>query len=161
MGWQDPLEKGMTAHSSILAWRIPWTEEPGGPQSIGWRRVRHDRNNLTYIQDLCNAAKKTLSSTLCFELTTDNWQLIIPSLTFSSFKSSMQAPDSIALWWLRYSFQTDEILYKPMNLFPPTFQPRVREVNICAAALVHTRDQKYCIFHQGHCKEMCTKWTIH
>ena len=32
---EDPLEKGMAAHSSILAWRIPWTEEPGGPQSMG------------------------------------------------------------------------------------------------------------------------------
>ena len=36
------LEKGMTIHASILAWRIPWTEKPGGPQSIGLQRVRHD-----------------------------------------------------------------------------------------------------------------------
>ena len=35
LGWEDPLEKGMAAHSSILAWRIPWTEDPGGLQSIG------------------------------------------------------------------------------------------------------------------------------
>ena len=34
-GWEDPLEEGMATHSSILAWRIPWTEEPGGLQSIG------------------------------------------------------------------------------------------------------------------------------
>ena len=34
LGWEDPLEKGMAAHSSILAWQIPWTEEPGGLQSI-------------------------------------------------------------------------------------------------------------------------------
>ena len=33
LGWEDPLEKGMATHSSILAWRIPWTEEPGGPHS--------------------------------------------------------------------------------------------------------------------------------
>ena len=39
---QDPPEKGMAIHSSILAWRIPWTEEPGGPQSMGLQRVRHD-----------------------------------------------------------------------------------------------------------------------
>ena len=39
---EDPLEKGMTAHSSIFAWRIPWTEEPGGLQSMGLQRVRHD-----------------------------------------------------------------------------------------------------------------------
>ena len=35
LGWEDPLEEGMATHSSILAWRIPWTEEPGGPQSMG------------------------------------------------------------------------------------------------------------------------------
>ena len=42
---EDPLEKDMAIHSSILAWRIPWTEEPGGPQSIGSQRV--DRNEMT------------------------------------------------------------------------------------------------------------------
>ena len=41
-GWEDPLEKGMATHSSILAWRIPWTEEPGGLQSVGSQRVGHD-----------------------------------------------------------------------------------------------------------------------
>ena len=40
--WEDPLEKGMSAHSSILAWRIPWTEQPGGLQSVGLQRVGHD-----------------------------------------------------------------------------------------------------------------------
>ena len=35
LGWEDPLEKGMATHSSILAWRIPWTEEPGGLQFMG------------------------------------------------------------------------------------------------------------------------------
>ena len=39
----DPLEKGMAAHSSVLAWEIPWTEEPGGLQSTGSHRVGHDR----------------------------------------------------------------------------------------------------------------------
>jgi len=42
LGWEDPLEKGMATHSSILAWRIPWTEEPGRLQSMGSQRVRHD-----------------------------------------------------------------------------------------------------------------------
>ena len=41
LGWKDALEKGMAAHSSILAWRIPWTEEPGGLQSLGSQRVGH------------------------------------------------------------------------------------------------------------------------
>ena len=38
----DPLEEGMATHSSILAWRIPWTQEPGGLQSVGSQRVEHD-----------------------------------------------------------------------------------------------------------------------
>ena len=41
-GWEDPLEEGMATHSSILAWRLPWTEEPGGLQSMGPHRVGHD-----------------------------------------------------------------------------------------------------------------------
>ena len=41
LGQEDPLEEEMAAHSGILAWRIPWTEEPGGLQSVGSRRVRH------------------------------------------------------------------------------------------------------------------------
>ena len=39
LGWEDPLEKGMATHSSILAWRIPWTEKPDGLQSMGSQRV--------------------------------------------------------------------------------------------------------------------------
>ena len=42
LGQEDPLEKGMATHSSILAWRILWTEEPGRLQSIGLKRVGHD-----------------------------------------------------------------------------------------------------------------------
>ena len=42
LGWENPLEKDMGTHSSILAWETPWTEEPGGLQSVGSRRVRHD-----------------------------------------------------------------------------------------------------------------------
>jgi len=41
LDWEDPLEKGIAIHSSILAWRILWTEEPGGLQSMGLQRVRH------------------------------------------------------------------------------------------------------------------------
>ena len=40
--WEDPLEKGMATHSSILAWRIPWTEEPGRLESMGLQRVGHN-----------------------------------------------------------------------------------------------------------------------
>ena len=46
LAWEDPLEKEMATHSNILAWRNPWTEEPGGLQFIGLLRVRHDRSDL-------------------------------------------------------------------------------------------------------------------
>ena len=42
LGWEDPLERGIATHSSILAWRIPWTEETSRLQSMGSKRVRHD-----------------------------------------------------------------------------------------------------------------------
>ena len=42
LGQEDPLEEGMATHSSVFAWEIPWTEEPGQLQSIGSQRVRHD-----------------------------------------------------------------------------------------------------------------------
>ena len=42
LGWEVSLEKGTATHSSILAWRIPWTEEPGGLQSMGLQRVGHN-----------------------------------------------------------------------------------------------------------------------
>ena len=48
LGQEDPLEKGLATHSSILARRIPWTEEPGGLQSLGLQRVRHDWETNTF-----------------------------------------------------------------------------------------------------------------
>ena len=46
LGWKDPLEEGMATHFNILAWRIPWTEEPGKLQSMGLQTVRHSWNDL-------------------------------------------------------------------------------------------------------------------
>ena len=43
LGWDGPLNKGMATHSSILAWEVPWTEEPGGLQSVGSQRLRDDQ----------------------------------------------------------------------------------------------------------------------
>ena len=46
LGQEDPLEEGMATQSSVLAWRTPWTEEPGRLQSIGSQKVRHDGSDL-------------------------------------------------------------------------------------------------------------------
>ena len=49
LGWEDPLEEGMATHSSFLAWRIPWTEEPSGLESIGPHRVQHGWRDLALV----------------------------------------------------------------------------------------------------------------
>ena len=50
LGQEDPLEEGMATHSSILAWRIPWTEEPGGLQSTGLQRIWHNWSDWACMQ---------------------------------------------------------------------------------------------------------------
>ena len=57
LGWEDPLEKEMATHSSILAWKTSWTEEPGGLQSMGSQRLRHDWVTNTYL--LITSKKQT------------------------------------------------------------------------------------------------------
>ena len=51
LGWEDPPEKGTSTLSSVLAWRIPWTEEPGGLQSMGLQRVREWLTHVTLVKD--------------------------------------------------------------------------------------------------------------
>ena len=67
LGREDPLEEGMATHSRILAWRIPWTEEPGGLQSMGSQRVRHawEINTTTKIVWKVNSPLRTGSQSPC------------------------------------------------------------------------------------------------
>ena len=55
LGGEDPLEEGMATHSSILAWRVPWTEEPSGLQSIGSQRVGYDSTHV-HTREICEAS---------------------------------------------------------------------------------------------------------
>ena len=55
LGWEDPLEEGMATHSSILAWRLPWTEEPGGLRSTGPQGSGHDWSDLAHTHRLENS----------------------------------------------------------------------------------------------------------
>ena len=57
LGREDPLEKGMATHSSTLALRIPWTEEPGGLQSTGSQRVRHNRATNAFTSQCTSALR--------------------------------------------------------------------------------------------------------
>ena len=58
LGWEDPLEKGMAAHSSILAWRVPWTAEVGGPQT--WNGKESDT-----IEELTHTHKRSEALLIC------------------------------------------------------------------------------------------------
>ena len=61
LGWEDPLEEEMATHSRILAWRIPWTKEPDGLQSMGSQRVRHDwATSLYHVSRFLDVAKAFL-----------------------------------------------------------------------------------------------------
>ena len=73
LGQEDPLEEGMATHSSILAWRIPWTEKPDGIQSIGSQRVGHNWSNSAHTQ-----TGWKIPETLIFSLTGTKlyWKLI-------------------------------------------------------------------------------------
>ena len=76
LGWEDPLEKEMATHSSILAWRISWTEETGGLQSMGWRRVGHDWIDLAAAAGFVEREKKEGNNPVTKK---DSCFLIIPS----------------------------------------------------------------------------------
>ena len=67
LGWEDPLQKEMATHSSILAWRILWTEEPGGLLSMGSQRAGHDNSNLARMHAL-EKAMAAHSSTLAWQI---------------------------------------------------------------------------------------------
>ena len=65
LGWEFPLEKGVAIHSSILAWRIPWTEKPGGLQSIGLQRVGHDWATNTHTHNIPFYGYTTFCLSIC------------------------------------------------------------------------------------------------
>ena len=60
LGQEDPLEKGLAIHSSILAWQILWTEDPEGPMSMESQRVRHDQATNTFSQAIASLLKKII-----------------------------------------------------------------------------------------------------
>ena len=103
LDWEDPLEEGMAIHSSILAWRIPWTEESGGLWSIGLQRVGHSRSNLACMHAIFNISPKSLQHTNCFfTFSHDSMKSNYYSFLFSSlFFLKAQSHGIISL----YSYQ--------------------------------------------------------
>ena len=91
LGWEDPLEKSMATHSSLLVWRIPWTEEPGGLQSVKLQRVRHDWASNSF----------TFTSFYKWNLDLVLWRW--PQLCFTCLNSLLH---SVYLWFSMWSLQT-------------------------------------------------------
>ena len=89
LGWEDPLEEGMATHSSILAWRIPWTEEPGRLHSMGSQRVGHNwatKHTHNYIKfNSVSLQEDSLTWLLCVLCAGWCGGVLIYSMTFPSF----------------------------------------------------------------------------
>ena len=66
--WEDPLEKEMAIHSITIAWKIPWTEEPGRLQSMGSQRVRHDRATSLSLSPLLSKRRNKLKISLLYKV---------------------------------------------------------------------------------------------
>ena len=99
LGREDPLEEETATHSSILAWKIPWTEEPGGLQSMGWQRVRHDWVNEHTQQTLSSLV--AVNNPHSTHLSPSSLELIsFPS--FYAIYSSWNTPKTTGLF-LKYA----------------------------------------------------------
>ena len=100
LGWEDPLEKGMATHSSILAWKIPWTEEPAGLQSMGSQRVGHNwasKHARGCFHDLPGSPRSLIST--CHKLLPRSCVLIAYGLNqpFSELLSSSSFQRALCL----------------------------------------------------------------
>ena len=77
LGQEDPLEKEMATHSSILAWEIPWTEEPGGLQSIGWQKSQTQFSNKTTTTEVYLCQSQSPNSSPPHQVGLSSWELDI------------------------------------------------------------------------------------
>ena len=103
LGQRDPLEKGIATHSSILAWRIPWTKEPGGLQSMGSLRVGHNWVTYTY-----NQIVRTVTCELflwIFFLYRVLWYGTMQTCLFSDLQIHNAAYSSSPFWYLKCTLE--------------------------------------------------------
>ena len=109
LGWEDPLEKGMASYSSILAWRIPWTEEPVRLQSVGLQRVRHDWVTNTHILILQQSKNPNTNITVGNKSPAALFQAmcLAPTPTCHSCLTSDQGPEQM---WA----QAENVEYSPV-----------------------------------------------
>ena len=89
LGRADPLQKGMATHSTVLAWRIPWTEEPGGLCSIGLQRVRHDWIDLACMPGVF---KSKMAVAIVWKTVRACWILCSVRIPYSEFLPLTDSP---------------------------------------------------------------------
>ena len=106
LGWEDPLEEGMATHSSIPAWRIPWTEEPGRLQSMGSQSVRHDWSDSTHspFGGRCTALNRVIGQRSLFwwgNIWAETWMRweSKPCGHLEDKHSSAREQQVLELWW--------------------------------------------------------------
>ena len=92
MAWEDPLVKGTATHSSILAWRISWTDEPGRLQSIVWQRVGHDWATFTFTHLFLRCSLPLTRCTYPLTFTKGNSFITICFATYAHAKSLQSCP---------------------------------------------------------------------
>ena len=113
LNWEDPLEKEIAAHSSILAWRIPWTEEPGGLQSVGLHRVRYSWAHMHalpffffFLSNLQVSALLLKNKVLDRDATSGCWEWGLDQVCFLIHceRVSVETPQYFcsAHWWYVY-----------------------------------------------------------
>ena len=131
LGWEDPLEKGMAIHSSILAWKIPWTEEPGGLQYMGLQRAGHNwmTNTFTFLTTGYLASFLFLMETktkvclvLClkFLIGINSWVFIIYLLLCYFFQ--VHKAENLSCYLLRTTIQEAITILTLCHLFGHTIE---------------------------------------
>ena len=88
-GWEDPLEKEMASHCSTLAWKIPWTEEPGGLPSMGLHRVRHDSVTSLSLFTLMHWRRKWQPTPVFFPGESQGWGSLVGCRLWGRTESDM------------------------------------------------------------------------
>ena len=104
LGWEDPLEKEMATHSSILAWEIAWSEEPGVLQSMGWQSVGHDL--VTQPQSQALTLDTTAVSCVCLPTAHSYFYNEHLRKKTKAFEEIYHL-DSLSLHWMRFCFILD------------------------------------------------------
>ena len=115
-GWKDPLKKGMATHSSILAWRIPWTEEPGGLQSMVSQRVGHDWQTdisfhfiYVYIINILFSLIRLAATEIMRDFFFFFLMLVVLCLTSNSYRRRVQGCFIFIIKWI------STLVSKPME----------------------------------------------